>query len=325
MMADAESSEVLQAELSSLRQRCAELEHLMSEYQQAEAELRNTQAFLTSVVDNIPHMIFVKEAQQLRFVRFNKAGEDLLGFSSMDLLGKNDYDFFPKDEADFFTKKDREVLVRGTVLDIPEEQIQTRFLGPRVLHTKKIPILDADGNPQYLLGISEDITERKEAEIALRKSQMQEALIQAQAQALAERSTPCIPISDDVLAMPLIGTIDTHRLLQIMETLLHEISACRARIAIVDITGVAMVDTQVAHGLLQVAHAAQLLGARVVLTGIRPEVAQALVGLGVNLHNIITRSTLQEGIAYAITDRAMPVHDAADYAREHGAAPPARP
>lgn len=117
--------------------------------------------FLNSVVENIPDMIFVKEAGDLRFVRFNKAGEELLGFSRKDLIGKNDYDFFPKDEADFFTRKDREVLAGGKLFDIPEEPIHTRHKGTRYLHTKKIPVLGRDGTPRYLLGISEDITEKK--------------------------------------------------------------------------------------------------------------------------------------------------------------------
>ncbi|MFH1018448.1 MAG: ATP-binding protein [Pseudomonadota bacterium] len=124
--------------------------------------------FLDSIVENIPDMIFVKDAKDLKFVRFNKAGEELLGYKRGDLLGKTDYDFFPKEEADFFTKKDREVLALGSVVDIPEEPIETRLRGVRVLHTKKIPILDSKGTPTHLLGISEDITEKKrlQAEIA---------------------------------------------------------------------------------------------------------------------------------------------------------------
>ena len=117
--------------------------------------------FLRSVVENIPYMIFVKDARDLRFVRFNKAGEQLLGYTRAQLIGKSDYDFFPKDEADFFTRKDRQVLGGKKVVDIPEEPIETKAHGTRFLHTKKIPILDDKGVPTYLLGISEDITERK--------------------------------------------------------------------------------------------------------------------------------------------------------------------
>ena len=117
-------------------------------------------SFLDAVIENIPNMIFVKDAKELRFVRFNKAGEDLLGYSKKDMIGKNDYDFFPKVEADFFTRKDREVLASGKLFDISEEPIHTRKNGIRVLHTQKIPILDKKGKATYLLGISEDITDR---------------------------------------------------------------------------------------------------------------------------------------------------------------------
>ena len=110
-------------------------------------------------------MIFVKEAKGLRFVRFNKAGEELLGLKKDQLIGKNDYDFFPKKEADFFTRKDRAVLKSKKLLDIPEEPIHTQKKGLRILHTKKIPLMNAAGKPQYLLGISEDITDRKNKDL----------------------------------------------------------------------------------------------------------------------------------------------------------------
>jgi PAS domain S-box-containing protein len=128
------------------------------------AELQDANRFLDSVIENIPNMIFIKDAADLRFVRFNRAGEELLGYSRDEMRGKNDYDFFPRAEADFFTSCDREVLALGTVKDIPEEAIQTRGKGGRILHTRKIPLLDESGQPHYLLGISEDITPAKERE-----------------------------------------------------------------------------------------------------------------------------------------------------------------
>jgi PAS domain S-box-containing protein len=144
----------------------------VSALKQTEVQLRRSEDFLTSVLESLPQMVFVKDAADLRFVRFNKAGEELLGYSRKELLGKNDYDFFPKSQADFFTAKDRAVLVSGGLADIPEELIETRGKGQRLLHTKKIPICDkAGGEPRYLVGISEDITEQKRVQEALRVSE----------------------------------------------------------------------------------------------------------------------------------------------------------
>ncbi|MHC9539593.1 MAG: PAS domain S-box protein [Vulcanimicrobiota bacterium] len=142
----------------------------IEERKMAEHALQESEDFLKSIVENIPDMIFVKEPEELRFVRFNRAGEELLGFDRTEMYGKNDFDFFPEDEADFFTKKDREVLSGGRLIDISEEPINTRYKGERLLHTKKIPILDEQGNPKYLLGISEDVTEYKKAEEQLKAS-----------------------------------------------------------------------------------------------------------------------------------------------------------
>ena len=130
----------------------------------AEEELRENKDFLEKMIENIPDMIFLKDAEELRFVKLNKAGEDLLGYQRQDLISKNDYDFFPKEEADFFTRKDRDVLESGKLIDIPEEFIHTKNKGQRILHTKKIPLYNKEGVPSYLLGISEDITKKKQIE-----------------------------------------------------------------------------------------------------------------------------------------------------------------
>jgi two-component system, NarL family, sensor histidine kinase UhpB len=140
------------------------------ERKRAEVELRRSEIFLESIVENIPHTIFVKDAGQLRYLRFNKAGEELLGLARQELIGKSDYELFPKDEADFFTGADRDVLRNCKVLDIPEEPVLTKSKGLRCVHTKKIPILDENRQPLYLLGISEDITELKRAETQLQRS-----------------------------------------------------------------------------------------------------------------------------------------------------------
>ncbi|MEW6133753.1 MAG: PAS domain S-box protein [Pseudomonadota bacterium] len=136
----------------------------ISELKRTEMALRASERFLNSVVEHIPAMLFIKEAENLSFVRLNKAGEALLGYSEAELIGKSDFDFFPVKEAEHIIANDREIIRSGKLADIPEERITTKKLGLRYLHTKKIPIYAEDGKPLYLLGISEDITERKLAD-----------------------------------------------------------------------------------------------------------------------------------------------------------------
>lgn len=144
---------------------------------QSEEEVRSVQTLIAAILDHLPDMVFVKDAQDLRFVRFNCAGEKLVGLSAQELLGKSDYDLFPKEQADFFTARDRDVLASGLLLDIPEEPIQTKDRGIRILHTKKVPIYDETGRPRYLLGISEDITDRKHAVDALQALAVETAAV----------------------------------------------------------------------------------------------------------------------------------------------------
>jgi PAS domain S-box-containing protein len=108
-----------------------ELRQQYEEKSNKESERRESEAFLDSIIENVPLMLFVKDAADLRFVRFNRAGEDLLGYSREEMIGKNDHDFFPKDQADFFTDMDRNVLRAGKPVDIPEEKIETSHHGVR--------------------------------------------------------------------------------------------------------------------------------------------------------------------------------------------------
>lgn len=145
-------------------------------------------------------MVFVKDAGELRFVRLNVAGERLLGVSWSELIGKSDYDLFPREQADFFVAKDREVLERGELVDIAEEPIETRHRGQRILHTRKIPLLGADGRARYLVGISEDITERKRAEAQLEDRFAAEQRAHGEAEAARERISQLLALSDVALA-----------------------------------------------------------------------------------------------------------------------------
>jgi PAS domain S-box-containing protein len=130
----------------------------VTEQKRAQEERASTQALLDSIVENLPVMLFLKDADELRFARVNRALEEIAGLSRDELLGKTDFDVFPVEQAEFFLAKDREVLERGQLLDISQEQ-----LGDRVLHTRKVPIVDESGRARYLLGISMDVTDAKRA------------------------------------------------------------------------------------------------------------------------------------------------------------------
>ena len=148
--------------------------HDITERKRAEVNLKESKELIEAVVENVPLMIFLKEAVDLRFVIFNRAGEELLGYDRKVLLGKNNLDLFPPEQAAHFMAKDREVLDgESGILDIPEEPILTAKKGQRLLHTRKVCIRGADGATKYLLGISEDITERKRAERDLQEARDQ--------------------------------------------------------------------------------------------------------------------------------------------------------
>ncbi|HEX7953738.1 MAG TPA: PAS domain-containing protein [Burkholderiales bacterium] len=132
-----------------------------------EMQFRQTNAFLDAVVENIPSMIFVKEAQTLRFARINTAEERLLGMPRETVIGKSDHELFPREQADFFVAKDREVLAQEGMMEIAQEELSTAH-GTLTLRTRKIALRDSNGRPQYLLGISDDITEQRRAEEAIR-------------------------------------------------------------------------------------------------------------------------------------------------------------
>jgi diguanylate cyclase (GGDEF)-like protein/PAS domain S-box-containing protein len=129
----------------------------------AERELVSTRGFLDSVIDNIPECLFVEDATNGRLMLANRAAASLLGVTREDAVGKTAYDFLPKQEADFVTARDREVLDSGKSAILGEHWVHTPS-GTRLMLTKKLVVHGADGKPQYLLSLAEDVTERKRAE-----------------------------------------------------------------------------------------------------------------------------------------------------------------
>ncbi|MGM5468776.1 PAS domain S-box protein [Flavobacteriaceae bacterium LMO-SS05] len=158
----------------------------ISERVEIEEELRENNVFLDAIFENLPNMLFVKDAKDSSYIRVNRVGEKLLGYKQSDLMGKNDYDLFPKEQADFFVNTDKELIKNGKLFEIKEEKINTPH-GERRLRTKKIPIYNKNGLPSFILGISEDITEQKRLEEELKKSHLElEQKVKVRTQELSE-------------------------------------------------------------------------------------------------------------------------------------------
>ena len=119
----------------------------ITEQLRVKGQLKRSQDLLGAVVENMPAMVFLKSAADLRFELFNRAGEQLLGYSRADLLGKNDHDLFPQEQADFFSQKDWDVLESRRLLEIAEEPIKTADGSEKWLHTFKIGLYDEEGIP----------------------------------------------------------------------------------------------------------------------------------------------------------------------------------
>ena len=149
---------------------------------------KRTELLLNSVLENLPVAVFMKEAKDLRFVLWNRANEQLCGVSKAEVIGKCDHELFPKEQAERFNASDRDALEAGKLVEV-EEQILTRHKGIRIFRTRKIPILDEDGHPLHLLGISEDVTDRRKAESELARQQ-------AMLEALMDSSPDCIYFKD---------------------------------------------------------------------------------------------------------------------------------
>jgi PAS domain S-box-containing protein len=277
-MIDGAMAETVQLEVQD------ELGQIVRSFNAIATALISASAERQAVVDNAVDGIMTISAQGI-IESFNPAAERIFGYPAAEVIGQPISVLIPEPYHDQYRMAGvgREVLGRrkdGTLFPLD--------LAVGEMHL--------DGRHTFI-GMAHDLTERKRAEAE--RARLQEEIIRAQAAMLAELSTPLIPITDQVMVMPLIGGVDSQRAQRVMETLLKGIEQHRARVAILDITGVPIVDTQVATGLIRAAQAVKLLGAQIVLTGIRPEVAQTLVGLGVDLSGLITQSTLQSGIAYA--------------------------
>jgi rsbT co-antagonist protein RsbR len=271
----------------------------ISEQKRQAAELDAQRRLLQGILDNAPFGVFVLD-ETGQYTVCNKEAAGNLALSPEQVLGKTDDDILPAEIAAANWDRCQHILATGERVS-HELDFSSRPGHLESFAHSWFPIADAAGRNYAVCGIITNITERKQQEAE--RETMQQQIIDAQRNALRELSTPLIPITDEVVIMPLIGTIDSQRAQQVMEALLEGVAQHQADLVILDITGVSVVDTQVAQAFIQAAQAVRLLGAQVMLTGIQPQIAQTLVHLGVDLGGIQTQGSLQAGIAAALTKR----------------------
>lgn len=271
----------------------------VTEQVRAQQAAREREGLLQSILDNSSIVVVAKDREG-RIVLASRRAWESIGFTWEDLRGKTDFDLFPRDVAERYKLADQRVL--ETLQSATFEEDLPGPDGTRVhLYTVKFPIFDEEGNLTGTCGVSSDITEHRYAEENNRR--LSEEMLRVKEAALRALSTPIIPLAEGVLVMPLIGDVDQERAAQVLEVLLRGVSQGRARVAILDLTGLTSAGPEVADVLIRVSRAVGLLGAQVVLTGIQPSLAQVLVSVGEGLSAIVTRGTLESGVTYAMQAR----------------------
>jgi PAS domain S-box-containing protein len=251
-------------------------------------QLQRMSSELEIIIDAIPGLVFYKDVNN-RFLRVNKYMADAYKKTKKQLEGASCFDLHSQKEAQAYFDDDLQVIRSRTPKLGIDERFETES-GVSWVSTSKIPYFDEKGDVVGVIGVSLNITERKLAE----------ERIQQQTKEIMDLSTPVMQVWQGVVVAPLIGSLDSQRTQQFMERLLGRIVETNSPVALVDIMGVPTIDTQTAQHLIETISAVRLLGAQVVLTGVRPAIAQTLVHLGIDLSGIMTRASLSAGLQVAL-------------------------
>jgi PAS domain S-box-containing protein len=221
------------------------------------------------------------------------------GYEPHEIIGKHIYVFYPQEDIKS-GKPEMELKVAQEQGRFEDEGWRVRKDGTRFWANVIVtPLYTVAGTLRGFGKVTRDLTERKQAEEA-RAQQAAAEILARRAQEILDISIPVVQVWEEIILAPLIGSLDSERTQQLMEKLLEGIVATRSTIALVDITGVPTIDTQTARHLVETMSAVRLLGAEVILTGVRPAIAQTLVHLGVDLGGVTTRSSLAAGLRFAV-------------------------
>ena len=239
-----------------------------------------------NVLNQIPTPVMAVN-MDLELVFLNKSGALLIGQPAQEVMGRPCHEIFNSRHCNTPDCRMRRVMEKGEPYTVRNEIV----IGDRTIPIEYTAAAFKDdkgaivGGLEYII----DITERVQ----------QEKKLKEQSRTIMEISTPAIKLWDRVVILPVVGIVDSLRAQQMMNTMLQKIMATSARVIILDIQGVAAVDTAVANHLIKIAKATKLMGCRCIISGISPAVAETLVHLGVDLGDISTNSTLQDALSDA--------------------------
>ena len=275
----------LLTELAQLRQRVAE---------SAPAQLaaREARQYAESIVDTVREPLLVLDAD-LRVISANPSFYRTFQVRSEESEGQSIYDLGNRQwDIPALRELLEQIIPQNTTFEDYEVEHDFATIGQKTMLLNARRIYREVNNTQMILLAIEDITERKRAREALAR--------EALAQEILDIATPIIQVWEGVVIVPLIGMLDSHRTQQLRERLLERIVETRSRVALVDITGVPIIDTLTAQHLIDTVSAVRLLGAQVVLTGVSPAIAMTMVHLGVDLPGLSTRASLMAGLRLAL-------------------------
>ncbi len=289
---------ILEAEHRDLDARLAAMAQL-------QRELRDQKMLLEATLNNLTDGVAVANHEGI-LIRFNPAAERILGCGLVEAPQDNwtaVYGLFRPDGQTPFPPDELPLAraLRGETVEAEEMFSRPSAATEGIFITASAsPVITEDGRRMGAVAIFHDISERKRAERAMERQLAGERekneLLESMQLAIQELSTPILELWDDVLALPVIGIVDSKRSTEMMEQLLEAVVRKQAQFVIIDVTGVELVDTATADRLLRLVTAVEYVGARCILTGIRSAVAQTLATLRVDLRSIVTLRTLKDGL-----------------------------
>lgn len=253
-------------------------------------KLRKNKDLFENLLKSIPVSLYFKDKEG-RLIHVSKHFWEQAGGPSVnsekDLIGKTDFDLFGGKLAKV-ARRDEEHIMKTKKPIINRLEVSSTPEGETVyLSSTKAPMTDSKGNVIGIVGMTQDITKRKVAEIQLKNL-------------LGELSTPVLYAWEEIIIMPLVGTLSSDRAQKATQTILESIDRYKVKFAIIDITGVSVIDSMVAGQLIKTAKAVETLGSKAIITGVSADIASTIIDLGINMGDIMTRNTLLEGLQYAI-------------------------